>query len=268
MNDHVPIPSPPDYYAFAAYKKGRHNGDVSYAFEYMNAIIQTTPGAKLLEIGCGMNTALDHIDQSVSYVGIDSEAFCISELSKHYPSQHFVAGYAENLPFGDRSFDMVFSCQALEMFHDPRTALTEIMRVAKPGGSIIIIAPNFENPFSRVNAIRHYGLVRRLWFTVRRVADTVLRLFGIISFRTIPENVVQAMQNSTETYRYLPDDDAKYVTSAYEVAAFFHRNGYQLVYHTTRRPRTGLKELILHALTILPLFTYYGGGMFFIFRKS
>ena len=266
--DHVPLPSPPDYYAFAARKKQKKDGDEQYEFEYMNRIIRETPNAKLLEVGCGMDAALGHLDPSVSYVGIDSEPLAVAELSKRHPSQRFVEGYAESLPFEDASFDIIFSCQALEMFHDPKKALQEIMRVVSHGGSVVIIALNFENPFSRVNAVRPYRVLQRPLFTARRIVDTLLRLFGILSFRTISRNVVQARGDAGGSYRYLPDDDAKYVTSAYEVATLFRRNGYSLIYHGVRRPSSGAKEWILRVLTRLPAFKYYGGGMHFIFYKT
>src|SRR3989344_4104817 len=121
--DYVQIPSPSDYYAFAARKKRWEDSDVPYEFEYMNNFIRAMPGRKLLEVGCGMDTALNHLDQSVSYTGVDSEESAIIELSKRYPSRSFVLGYAESLPFSDHSFDLIYSCQALEMFHDPRRAL-------------------------------------------------------------------------------------------------------------------------------------------------
>jgi len=50
----------------------------------------------------------------------------------------FVAGDALAIPFRDQSFDAVTISLALRNFVDPKAALTEIARVVKPGGRLVI----------------------------------------------------------------------------------------------------------------------------------
>lgn len=45
------------------------------------------------------------------------------------------------LPFGDATFDAAFCCGMLEHVLDPRSAITEIERILKPGGLIHVAAP-------------------------------------------------------------------------------------------------------------------------------
>lgn len=51
----------------------------------------------------------------------------------------FVKGYAEELPFLENSFDIVFSRLAFHHFTDVSCAFSEMVRVLKPGGKLVMI---------------------------------------------------------------------------------------------------------------------------------
>jgi ubiquinone/menaquinone biosynthesis C-methylase UbiE len=68
---------------------------------------------------------------------------------------------AQNLPFGDRTFDIVISCETIEHVPDERAALREMYRVCKPGGSLYLTTPNYLNfmgLYLIYAKIRHPGL--------------------------------------------------------------------------------------------------------------
>lgn len=52
-----------------------------------------------------------------------------------------IAGDAAQLPVGNARFDLVLCTQMLEYARDPRRVLTEIHRVLKPGGFLLLSAP-------------------------------------------------------------------------------------------------------------------------------
>jgi SAM-dependent methyltransferase len=68
-----------------------------------------------------------------------------------------VKGDAHDLPFSHRKFDLVVSCDSLEHFHDPLTALKEVQRVLKPGGTLVIWVP-FLHPFHSTDYYRYTPL--------------------------------------------------------------------------------------------------------------
>ena len=54
---------------------------------------------------------------------------------------------AEELPFADNFFDIVFLNEVLEHVEDDKRTISESIRVLKVGGKIIIFAPNRLFPF-------------------------------------------------------------------------------------------------------------------------
>ncbi|MDO4294355.1 MAG: class I SAM-dependent methyltransferase [Eubacteriales bacterium] len=57
----------------------------------------------------------------------------------HLNNMVFVKGYAEELPFLNDSFSIVFSRLAFHHFTNPDIAFSEMVRVLKPGGKLVMI---------------------------------------------------------------------------------------------------------------------------------
>ena len=71
-----------------------------------------------------------------------------------------VGGTAEELPFSDGSFDVVFSEYALQYIREKDRALREVRRVLKPGGTFVAVVPNFME--------RVYAPIGRLKYLAKR----------------------------------------------------------------------------------------------------
>ena len=74
----------------------------------------------------------------VSYVGIDLPD---DELSQSWREAGLAGGFADivDLPFPDRSFDLVLAIEVLEHVTDPASALAELARIAT--GSLVLSVP-------------------------------------------------------------------------------------------------------------------------------
>ena len=101
-------------------------------------------GKRLLEIGCGLGTDLLQFARAGAQVtGIDLTPASVDLARKRFslygiPGDFQVAD-AENLPFPDESFDVVYSFGVLHHTPDTQKAIDEAYRVLKPGGGIILM---------------------------------------------------------------------------------------------------------------------------------
>ncbi len=90
--------------------------------------LKPKPSDMLLDVGCGTGISSDW---PCKVVGIDPS----KELLKKNPHPHKLAE-AESIPFEDNTFDIIISITAIQNFKDPKQALKEIKRVARPTAKI------------------------------------------------------------------------------------------------------------------------------------
>ncbi len=109
------------------------------------AEIASTPGAKVLDLGCGaghVSFAVAPHAQSVVAYDIAPQMLVTVLLAARERGLANIAteeGPAEALPFADASFDWVVSRFSAHHWRDVPRALAEVRRVLKPGGRAIFI---------------------------------------------------------------------------------------------------------------------------------
>lgn len=103
-------------------------------------------GKRILDVGCGLGMySRRFLEYSPLVCGADVDAENIAETCKFLP-EAFVAP-AEELPWKDESFDVVFMHEVLEHVNDDKKSVSEALRVLKPGGKLVIYVPNRLYPF-------------------------------------------------------------------------------------------------------------------------
>lgn len=102
-------------------------------------------GKLVLEYGCGgaqFSTAL--AQQGANVVGLDISANQLRHAQRHAAEQGqdvpLVQASAHMTPFGDASFDVVFSDYGATTFVDPYLTVPEAARLLKPGGIFVFAA--------------------------------------------------------------------------------------------------------------------------------
>jgi len=107
-------------------------------------------GKDVLEVGCGRGGGASYIARYLhprKMVGADIIASAIGFDQKHYAAQknlQFLAADAHKLPFEDDSFDAIVNIESAQHYKDVRRFLSEVHRVLKPGGYLLIAY--FEDP--------------------------------------------------------------------------------------------------------------------------
>lgn len=123
------------------------HGEAHFAV-YLDKIARHVPtGAALLDLGCGTGRSARLLaDRGYRVTGSDlSEKFLDRSLESE--TLKLIAADAMALPFPDRTFDAVSSYCFLEHVPDVGKVLEEMIRVTKPGGTILILSPNLLSPF-------------------------------------------------------------------------------------------------------------------------
>jgi ubiquinone/menaquinone biosynthesis C-methylase UbiE len=102
------------------------------------------PGANVLSVGCGPGVILQAVcskHSSIHGTGIDvSDARVEQAIQKHSSNTalKFVRADAQAMPFPSDSFDLVYSRMLFEYLADKERAAAEIVRVCRPGGTVLI----------------------------------------------------------------------------------------------------------------------------------
>jgi ubiquinone/menaquinone biosynthesis C-methylase UbiE len=107
--------------------------------------IAATPGARVLDMGCGAGHAsfavAPHAGEVIAYdiappmlATVESAA-----TDRGLTNIRTQQGAAETLPFDDHSFDWIISRMSAHHWHDVPLALAEVRRVLKPGGQVLFI---------------------------------------------------------------------------------------------------------------------------------
>jgi SAM-dependent methyltransferase len=91
---------------------------------------------KLMDFGCGSKPYFNLFNVE-SYTGVDIE----KSGHNHLHSKVDVYYSGTSLPFENEKFDSIFSSEVLEHLFQPDELLSEINRVLKPGGKLLLTAP-------------------------------------------------------------------------------------------------------------------------------
>ncbi len=141
------------------------------------------PLGDLLDVG-GASGVYYHTfrDQARSYHILDISSEMI-ELAKKLDDGrgklHLHVASAYQLPFPEASFDTVIGMGLLEYLDEPWRALADMMRVARPGGTVTVSFPNAESVMRRTSRHIYRAMgrpVTKRHFTACQVHDEGQRL--------------------------------------------------------------------------------------------
>lgn len=100
-------------------------------------------GNKILEVGCRSGNLTQFYHEGNQVVGIDVDRNALIEFEKRLNlKSHWVDVDSEDLPFDQKSFDVVVFSEVMEHLRFPQKALAEISRVLMHQGRLIGSVPN------------------------------------------------------------------------------------------------------------------------------
>lgn len=146
---------------FEAMERSRYKAD-----DFMPEMIrfERARGLSVLEVGCGIGTDLvQFAKHGAAVVGVDltiaGARLAHANLSANRQPGSTLVADGEALPLGSNSFDLVYSWGVIHHTPDTERAALEMVRVAKPGGRVIVMVYNRRSLFA-LQAWIVYGLLR------------------------------------------------------------------------------------------------------------
>jgi ubiquinone/menaquinone biosynthesis C-methylase UbiE len=114
-------------------------------------ILEHCPGDSALDVGCGTGTLAARLAAAgYEMAGVDPSRGMLDELRRRAPEVRAVQGSGTELPFADGEFDLVLSVAVMHHIaeaEEVRRTLAEMVRVARPGGRVLVWDHNPRNPY-------------------------------------------------------------------------------------------------------------------------
>jgi ubiquinone/menaquinone biosynthesis C-methylase UbiE len=160
------------------YSKAAKDYDTKWSF-YVDSTTRETmarlrmePAARVLDVGCGTGELLSRIAAkypAATLAGLDPVPEMLDMAKRKLsPAVDLRVGWAGELPWPDRSFDVVVSCNMFHYITHPVAAVKEMERVLVPGGQLVItdwcddyLACRLCNLYLRLTSRAHYKTYRQ-----------------------------------------------------------------------------------------------------------
>ena len=103
-------------------------------------LIDPKPGMKILDMAAGPGASSEPLHKlGAEVTSADFSQGMLDAGRKQRPYLNFQLADALKLPFGDNSFDLYTISFGLRNTHKTESALTEALRVVRPGGRLVVV---------------------------------------------------------------------------------------------------------------------------------
>lgn len=125
------------------------------------SLFNVKPGMRLLDIGCGTgNFSIKLARQGVSVTGIDASTKMLAKAQEKAEKEGLEIEFKEmdclNLQFPDNTFDGVLSMATIEFIADYPRMISEMFRVCKKGGYILVGTINRDSSWGELYQDENY----------------------------------------------------------------------------------------------------------------
>jgi SAM-dependent methyltransferase len=137
------------------------------------------PLGRVLDAGCGTGLyTREWLPRATQVDAFDFQQSCIDRLTRRLAGEQNLTlkqGSATEIPFPDATYDLVTHIEVLEHIEDDKKVVSELWRVLKPGGRLILSVPQPPAPFDDKEHVREgytteeiLGLLKAQGFTIKQ----------------------------------------------------------------------------------------------------
>src|SRR4030042_4295271 len=143
----------------------------------------------ILDVGCGTGKLVNYFQkEGFNAHGCDNHKVAILLASKINKKGAITKATAANLPYKNKSFELVSAISTIEHFTQTETEkfLDEAHRILKPKGFIFLITPNFNSPLRYLKGSRWFGYsdpTHITFFTPKTLSD-LLKKHKFVNIKT------------------------------------------------------------------------------------
>lgn len=205
-----------------AYAEILANWDAGFYAKFTATLRPETPGARLLDVGCGVGQVV----ATLAAEGFDAWGVDVAEanITKSRQLTDRCRWYdGGRLPFPDGHFASVGALNVLEHVQEPEAFIAEVVRVTAPGGRVVLSSPNF----LRVLGWRDYH--PRMRGPGNKLRNARALLARRRQMRREPDAVRFERMIPIIKQPFTPDDDAIVCTNALDMAFFLKRQGCEVL---------------------------------------
>ena len=123
------------------------------------ALAGIEPSDRVLDLGCGAgDLTADLRPAAGSIVGVDVAEAALRRARARHPDLTFLlAGIDGELPLQDNAFDVVWSSEVIEHVADTARWMSEVRRVLRPGGRLLLTTPSHGRLKLAVEGLERYS---------------------------------------------------------------------------------------------------------------
>jgi ubiquinone/menaquinone biosynthesis C-methylase UbiE len=193
--------------------------------EYVRKFIP--PSSKIIDLGCGRGKSTSILSKYYDVIGADISRKFISYAKKKYKAK-FVVCNALRLPFKNNTFDAAISYGLIEHVLDVPRCLDEAVRIVRPGGYVIIVAPNLSSPLRPLRLLftkkGYEGFTSSRFETLLWLFKSIYWSFSKWVFQKPSFIYRKPMLNASG-----PDADATYISNPYDIKAYLLSKGLKVL---------------------------------------